>query len=149
MLKQPRSVISRIATAPTAGKNSLAALWALRSEGTTTDPTLAVHEMSISQYARAGYEMWLPKDVLQTTFDLTSKELDMAKNRWGAVKGPIAAAILSARRLGWKFEAANCLTTDTCTQLDLTLNSPAYISQMKTEAVQRSVAKEMEDIFES
>ena len=33
------------------------------------------------------------------------------------------------------------------TQLDLTLDSPAFVSQMVTEAVQKSIAREMEIQF--
>ena len=116
-------------------------------EGNRTDSTYAVHEMPIAQYARACYERWLPADILETTFTKTEEALASAINKWGSVNGPIAATVLSAQRIGCTFESAGVVSTDTGDRLDLLVDSPAYVSQMVTEAVRRVIAKEVEDCF--
>ena len=141
MLRQQRSVISRMVCAPTAWKNPMVALWIMDCEGNKTDPTFTVHEMPISQYAIACYEKWFPSDIQQTTFSRTVEAIDKANHQWSMVKGPIAATILSARRFGWTLHSAHTITTDSRTLLDFTLDSHSFVSQMATEAVRRSIAR--------
>ena len=147
MLKQQRSAIARIASSTTAGKNPLVTLWAIDCEGSKTDPAFAVHEMPLNSYAKACYEKWLPQELLQATFDEVVAELQGSKNKWNCAKGPIAAAVLTAQRIDWTFTNATNVTTDTGTELDLNMDSPAYVCQCVVESVRRRTARELEETF--
>ena len=46
------------------------------------------------------------------TFVATEEALKDAKNGWGDVKGPFAAAITSAQRIKWKFTSASEVLMD-------------------------------------
>ena len=48
-------------------------------------------------------------------------------NPWGLVKGPFAAAIASAARIGWYFESPTRLRTELGFTWDFTLDSPRDI----------------------
>ena len=123
------------------------ALWTIDCEGSKTDPIFPVHEMAIAQYSKPCYEKWIPSDILACAFTRAQEKLEEAKNKWGSVRGPIAATILTARQLGWPFSSPSDIITDNGDKLDLTIDSPAFVGQMVTEAVRRFIAEEIETAF--
>ena len=54
---------------------------------------------------------------------------------WAKVKGPAAATIMSARRLGWRFVSATEVDIGDNTRLLLNRDSPAYVRIKVVEAV--------------
>ena len=122
----------------------MTSLWIQDCAGNKLDPHFAAHELPISQYAKACYEGWIPKDSLELAFDQAVETLEQAKNKWGKAKGPIAASILTARRLGWEWHSATELTTDTKMKLNLLEDSPAFVQQQVTEAVRRLICRQFD-----
>ena len=70
--------------------------------------------------------------------------LETAKNKWGIVRGPVAATIMTAQRIGWTFVDAHTLQNDEGMVLDLTRDSPVFVAQQVTSSVRRFLAKEIE-----
>ena len=116
-------------------------------EGNKTDPTFAAHEMPITQYAKACFEAWLPKDILAKTHAKMDEEIQQSANKWGSVRGPIAATILTVQRLGWEFKSATELVTGDGDTLDLCVDSPAFVSQEVTKAARKLISKEIDEAF--
>ena len=65
-----------------------------------------------------------------------------APRTWGEVRGPLGAAVLSLRRIGWVFD--NCLTliTDKGVKLPLTSTSPALVAYHAQVAWKRVLARD-------
>ena len=51
-----------------------------------------------------------------------------APGTWGAVKGPIGAAVMSLRRVGWRFDNSLTLISDTGERFPLPSTSPALLA---------------------
>ena len=63
--------------------------------------------------------------------------LRVARNPWAVARGPAAAFILSAARLGWTPKDARILTTDLGRRLDLMLDPPVVVEREVHAAVRR------------
>ena len=137
MLKTQRSLAARTASAPGAGKNPTIANWIQDCKGTTTNPAFSAHESPLHMYATAWWEDWIPRDVLTNAHDAAATALTSSKFAWNAAKGPFAATILSARRLGWTFKDAETISTDLGEDLDVTRDSQDFIKCQVREAVRR------------
>ena len=135
------------ASAPSAGKSPLLTLWLQDAVGNKLDPNFCAHELPLQQYAKCCYEEWIPLDILQKAFDETDEKVQKANFAWNNAEGPIAASILTARRLEWTFESATVLKTHAGHRLELTIDSPAFITQQATLAVRRMIDKEITTEF--
>ncbi len=64
-----------------------------------------------------------------------------APRTWGEVRGPLGAAVLSLRRIGWTFDNSLTLLTDEGVKLPLTSTSPALIAYHAQVAWKRTTAR--------
>ena len=145
MLDKQRSLAARTSSAPGAGKSPVIANWTNCCKGTRTDPTYPAHEMPIHMYATAWWESWVPRDIMEHAHEKTAAAFESAKFAWNAAKGPFAATILSARRIGWSFKSASVLVTDVGEEINLARDSPVYVRDRTREAVSRKIAKEIDE----
>ena len=75
----------------------------------------------------AVWHAWLPLRSLESMVDKLLVKLAEAKSVWQLVRGPAAAMIASARRLGWTVVNATELITDHVKTLAVALVSPAVV----------------------
>ena len=117
------------------------------------DPAFDAHVKPIAAWATAWWEDWrspeqltqafrdadaaLRRSSTSTSSSSNSSSTAAEQSLWHKVKGPTAAAILSAARLGWHFQGPHSLTTDTGDMFDMRLDSPAAI----VVAIQQSVVR--------
>jgi hypothetical protein len=147
MLDKQRSAIATAVSAHGCGKNKVMSLWLHDCTGNRTDPKFHAHEMPIATYAKAIWDEWLPRDLFESAHANATRMLADSKNGWNAVKGPFAAAIKSACRIGWSFNSAFELVTDDGTILDIRDDSPQFIKNEVTKSVRRSIDKEIDAEF--
>ena len=130
-LKQLRySALQTVATATPGG--SLDAEWMARDgQSDTCDPAFAAHALPICGLAEAWWCKWRQDDKLRSAHNAVmthlSKPLRGNASIWARAKGPNAAAILSAGRIGWVFEEADRTITDDGRLTELGIDSPADI----------------------
>ena len=136
-------------TAPRAQGRSLDV--ALQLSG--LDPTAAATGAPMLRWAQ---EVWnttggldtraLHIKLLRTAWEKVQKE---APKRWRQVRGPIGAAIMSGRRLGWDMEHAFEWRTDAGVTVRLAQDSPAlvkwHIEQSARRSIERRVASSCGD----
>jgi len=144
MLHQQRSAICSAAHAQNAGRNPLMALWVHDCEVRKLDPSFLAHELPVLHYAKACYEQWLPANTINTTCSQVQEALEAAEFKCNAAKGPIAATILTLKRIGWSLEDGHTMVTDTGATLNLTVDSPAFVVDQVTQAVRRKIGSEID-----
>lgn len=76
------------------------------------DPAFAAHCDPISAWAEAVWCSRLPLLVLARLVACAVQCLRKAKNVWARVRGPCAAFVASAQRLGWKVASATHVIDD-------------------------------------
>ena len=102
------------------------------------DPAFLAHTLPIATYANAWWEEWVTKGELTDAFTTAADifhSLPYDACAWRYVKGPVAAAIVSAARLGWTFLSATAVRTDTGQIWDLEADSPADVKRDIERAV--------------
>jgi len=130
-----------------AGKDKLISLWLHDCASNRTDPSFLAHEMPIATYAKACWEKWLPDELFVKADNDTVKSLGQAKHAWRAAKGPFAATMLSARRIGWKFLSAFTATNDQGILINMKVDSPQFVKDEVTNSVRRSIAREIDAAY--
>ena len=103
------------------------------------DPAYEAHAQPIGQWAEAVWHDWLPSGALHKIIDSAKSRLAQAKSAalWHHVRGPAAATVASAQRLGWQVVSAVTLRTDEGRILHLDRDPPVVIRQECQEAVRR------------
>ena len=76
-------------------------------------------------------------DVLKENADRDQKK----GGQWATVRGPLAAAALSAKRIGWTVLSPISLVDDRGVEIHLTASSPALIKSLLRDGVRRSVER--------
>ncbi len=98
--------------AGTAGQNlDLALLLADGAKGGAADPAYEGHA-PIGMWAAAAWDTWLPDAMMLRMVADAQLALASAARPWAVVRGPGAAFVASAARLGWTIHDAFSLTTD-------------------------------------
>jgi hypothetical protein len=96
-------------------------------------------------WAIAAWETWLPRGALLRLAAEAKRTLAAAPNVWAAVRGPGAAFVASAARLGWTVHDAFSVTTDDGTALRFTSDPPARVKREVTASVRRWRWRRVED----
>ena len=71
-----------------------------------SDPAFEAHTQPIVSWAKAVWHSWMPHVTLQQTLVAIKTKLSATDRVWQHVRGPTAATIASAWRIGW-----TCMTT--------------------------------------
>ena len=115
LLAQRRAVAA--AAAPASGQGGqdldLALIMADGSADGKADPAYDAHIMPIGMWADAVWGQWLPIPSLDKDISFIKAKFNAVKSTWQHVKGPAAATVASARRLGWEVSSAVKFVTDT------------------------------------
>ena len=129
------------AAAPPAGHCGqdldLALMMADASANGRADPAFDAHKVPIATWALAVWEGWLPTAMIEQLANTAITTLGKAKNVWAKVKGPAAALVATAARIGWQTVNATTLITDRGDVLDLRLDPPKVVAQQVFDAVKR------------
>ena len=140
-LRQLRTLALRTVATATSGGNLDAEWMARDGQKDTLDPAFAAHAMPICSLAEAWWCKWRQEEKLRDAHDAVMKRLYKPlkgnSSVWARAKGPTAAAILSASRIGWVFESADRVITDDGRKLELGVDSPADIKCAVEDSVKR------------
>ena len=79
----------------------------------------------------------MPNAALRALACTAKKALHNAKNPWAKVCGPAGAFVASSLRLGWQVLSHIKVITDRGHELDLTVDSPAFVQHQVQQAVWR------------
>ena len=135
-----RRVAATIA-APHSGSNGqdldMALMLADGSRKGRADPAFEAHLLPIVSWAKAVWHTWLPHNILQHTVEAMQVKLTGATSLWQHVRGPTAATLASAWRIGWKMHNFSSITTDLGKNLDLKLDPPVVVQREVVRAVRR------------
>ena len=107
-------------------------------------PAVAAHVEPIVAWATAVWEQWLPRRALLTLAADARKRLVAAAVIWSAVRGPGAAFVATATRLGWVIHDALAATTDIGEMVMLNRDPPRRIRELVIQSVQRWRCRAME-----
>ena len=83
------------------------------------------------------WHTWMPHKALQQMVVVAKTKLVATKSVRQHVRGPAAATVASAWRLGWQIHSFSAFTTDLGRSLDLTLDPPVVIRREVVRAVKR------------
>ena len=120
-----------------AGDLDLTLLLADGDGGGKVDPAFEAHIGSIGMWAEAVWCCWLPAVALRSMVTRALRTLAARDSPWAMVRGPAAAFVASAWRLGWRVLDAFTVEADAGAQLDLRRDSPAMVRAMVASAVRR------------
>lgn len=95
------------------------------------DPIFAATLEPVVALATALWEQWLPRKVLSDCMDWTCGHV----RSWGQVRGPLAAALLSMRRVGWSWMSVSCWQTRGGTRFDPCEVGPWVVKKLLTRDV--------------
>ncbi|CAK0824769.1 unnamed protein product [Prorocentrum cordatum] len=104
-LQQARTMAVKAIELRPAGKSATAVLALI---GADCDPIVKATLDPISTLHRAVWEQWLPKKALDTAFAAAVRHVGLRSQ----ARGPISAAVLSLRRVGWQCEQLDKWTSD-------------------------------------
>ena len=74
---------------------------------------------------------------MQQMVVVAKAKLTSAKSIWQHVRGPAAATVASAWRIGWQAHSYTAFTTDLGRSLDFTLDPPVVVNREIVRAVRR------------
>ena len=124
------------AAAPPAGycgqDLDLALTMADASANGRADPAFDAHKVPIATWALAVWEEWIPMAMLERITNDAINSLRKAKSVWATVKGPAAAVVATAARIGWKMVSAATVITDQGVSLDLRLDPTELLHSMSS-----------------
>ena len=103
----------------------------------SVDPAVWAHEGPIGAWAEAVWRNLLDRGCLQTLVARAKVRICRAKRMWAVVRGPAAAMVATAARLGWEVKNAFQLCDDTGITISLLEDSPAAVRMHVRQAVTR------------
>ena len=115
------------------------------SEHSHADPAFAAHSDPIGAWAEAVWCSWLPLRVLSLLVQRAIELLASASNVWNCVRGPGAAFVASAQRLGWTVKDATSMIDDRGNHISLFRDSPAQVRVLVHRSVRRWRWRRIED----
>jgi hypothetical protein len=138
MLHAQRTAAMAVISAGARGRDmDLSMIVADTSPTHHTDPAFAAHIDPIVKWAQAVWQNWLPRRLMNGMVAKARTKLAMAKRVWQVVKGPAAATVATAARLGWTMHDATSATTDEGRTIDFDLDPPSVIARLVADAVRR------------
>ena len=133
-LEEARRLFARAVAPPAAGKNADLVLHFAARAGSDADPAIGAHVLPIGMLAQAVWEGWAGRDGVERV--LAHAHATAARG-WAAVAGPLAAAVASMRRIGWRINATTHILDDLGQSWSMVEDSPASIK----DAVKRTVGR--------
>ena len=137
MLAAQRSAVAMAAVAHGSSDVDIALALADGSVHGRADPAFQAHAGPIGKWAEAVWEAWLPRQALYRLAVAACIITGRPNFSWRRVRGPAAAFVASAERLGWEVVDAFNLVTDLGIRLSLTVDSPAHVVELVHESVRR------------
>ena len=127
LLQQRRAVAA--ATVRTGGGGDLDLTLALAdgSKRGRVDPAFEAHSQPIVFRAMAVWYDWLLRSTLRRLISNARARLARAKAPWAVVRGPAAAYVATAGRLGWCVHGPLTVLLDDDSTLDYAVDSPAFV----------------------
>ena len=101
------------------------------------DPAFQAHTSPIGKWAEAVWESWLSRPALERLAAAAKEKVAKSNFSWALVRGPAAAFVASAVRIGWSVVDAFTVVTDRAVELDLRVDPPAHVVQLIVESVWR------------
>jgi hypothetical protein len=144
LLAQRRAAAACVVSSVAGGDLDLTLIFA-DEKGNAADPAFPAHTEPILYWAIAAWESWLNRGAMLRLVAEAKRALASAPNVWAAVRGPGAAFVATAARLGWTVHDAFSLTTDVGTALRLTSDPPARVRREVVAAVRRWRWRRVED----
>ena len=115
------------------------------SEKGRADPAFQAHSGPIGSWAKAIWNMWIPYDLMQESVADAMIRIARASRMWAVVKGPAAALVATATRIGWTVIDAHTVIADTGRIVDLSIEPPIVVTALCDEAVVRWRWKRIEE----
>ena len=137
LLRQRRAVAASTVRSSGGGDLDITLMLADGSLRGRADPAFAAHTDPIGHWATAVWEAWLPGGALRRLAAFAARRIAAARRPWSVVRGPAAAFVASARRLGWTVHDAFEVSTDVGVVLRFSLDSPAFVKHAVEESVRR------------
>ena len=132
-----RRAVAAVTVDHGAGDLDLTLIMAEGSPNGKIDPAFAAHASPIGKWAEAVWSCWLPIPALRRLVLLAVRRLQNRQSPWAMVKGPAAAFVASAWRLGWTVHSFDDVTTDIGTHLNMYRFSPIEMKEEVDRAVRR------------
>ena len=137
LLRQRRAVAAAVTRSSGGGDLDVTLALADGSSHGRVDPAYEAHCQPIFFWAMAVWHEWMTRPELSKLMSVARARLATAKNRWAKVRGPAAAYVATAIRIGWCVQGPLNVTTDDGTRLDLCVDSPAFVKAAVDASVRR------------
>ena len=137
MLLNQRRAVAASYVSQGAGDLDLTLAFADGTKSGRADPAFAAHEDPIGMWAEAVWSQWLPRVALEKLAVAALGMIVEGAVAWAKVRGPAAAFVASALRLGWRVSDAFNLVTDRGNHVDMRQDSPAFVLSEVRKAVWR------------
>ena len=111
------------------------------------DPAFEAHVGVLFEWALAVWEAWAPLALLVNLIASAKSRFEGVKSVWSIVYGPSAAVVATARRLGWSVIDATHWITDVGEELNLSVDSPAFVQDLAVKSVRRWRWRRIEQHF--
>jgi hypothetical protein len=149
LLRQRRAVAASVVSSSAGGDLDLTLVLADGSARGRADPAYGAHEQPIVAWATAVWEKWLERGALLRLVADAKCRLTRARSVWAYVRGPGAAFVASAARLGWTVHDACSVTLDDGFSVHFTVDSPAMVKELVASSVQRWRWRAVEERYSS
>ena len=137
-LLQVRRAAAGIIGGSAAGKDPNIVLIAECAQGgRAADPAYAVHVETIGQWAEALWSDTVPTKLLHYSVGKAKRALLAANRPWAVVRGPAAATVATAARIGWTIVDATSAVTDVGRQVWFKRDPPCMVKALVRESVDR------------
>ena len=104
----------------------------------TADLAFLAHLNPTLAWSNAWWEGWADCESLTYAFTGANEKLDNAKaSKWAVVKGPVAAVITTALRLGWRLDSPSTAIDDVGARWNFQVDPPAAIKKAVKQSVRR------------
>ncbi len=131
-----RSQVCSAASPPAKGRSVDVTLWMLDGAAGTMDPGFDAVVLGLRHWCYAWWEKWFTPAVLTGAFDCTTNAINFQKEvAWNKVAGPMAAMLLSLKRVGWALPCADEVIDHNGHKWSFRCDSPAIILQAGKKAV--------------
>ena len=131
-------VCSKLVAPPTAGKNPLLVMHAMKVHSDAIDPRVAGNTAPITSWATAWWDNWATGDELLKAFRSVTANAGTAREvMWGTVSGPCKALVATCQRLGWTTSNGRVFRDDIGVEWDVAVDPPQAVNA----AAKRTVAR--------
>ncbi len=139
LVRQRRAAAAAVAPSSGACGQSVDLALLLADESATgkADPAYAAHAGPIGEWAQAVWNRWMPIRALQRLVTSAHRRIARASRPWSVVRGPGAAVVATAARLGWTVRDTRCLVMDDGRELQLDVDPPIVVARECEAAVRR------------